>query len=107
VLDAPTTAQSCCFLDRACLIFSPRGRAGQELPWHVRTDFEQKETKVTKGGSRALGCANAGFGGEGRSAVAHCRLSLRERMLLSAYVVSVRSFAERKATMKGSPWDAR
>ena len=69
-------------------------------------------------------------GDESRLAVAHCRFSLRERMLLSgyvvsvrcfaerkatmrgervllsAYVVSVRSFAERKATMKGSPWDA-
>ena len=62
MLDAPTTTQSCCFLDRACLIFSRRGRAGQELPWHVRTDFEQKETKVTKGKSRALGCATLDSG---------------------------------------------
>ena len=39
-----------------------------------------------------------------RRTAAHGRLSLRERMLVSSYAVSMQPFAERKATMNGRPW---
>ena len=61
MLDAPRQRNHAAFLT-ARVSFLRRGRAGQELPWHVRTDFEQKETKVTKGKSRALGCATLDSG---------------------------------------------